>query len=156
MGDSKNGFQSLLGRGDKEGGKSLSLFLIPRLLTAAHKEAVTLYQPGDFLHAYHYRESLTWNSCVHSWLSIQYCHCSSRGHCCGTGSIPGLGVSVCGPKQTKTTKKKKRKKKERVTNAIDQTWNWSSTFTEGMFCKWATLLLSCQYPDGSLASKFAA
>ena len=31
----------------------------------------------------------------HSRLRIWYCHCSGPGHCCGTGSIPVLGTSVC-------------------------------------------------------------
>ena len=30
-----------------------------------------------------------------SRLRIQCCHCSSLGHCCGTGSIPGPGISTC-------------------------------------------------------------
>ena len=28
-------------------------------------------------------------------LRIQHCHCSSLGHCCGTGLIPGPGTSTC-------------------------------------------------------------
>ena len=30
----------------------------------------------------------------HNGLRIQGCHCSSLGCCCGTGSIPGLGIST--------------------------------------------------------------
>ena len=30
-----------------------------------------------------------------SGLRIWHCHCSSRGHCCGSGSIPGPGTSTC-------------------------------------------------------------
>ena len=31
----------------------------------------------------------------HSGLRIWCCHCSSLGHCCGAGSIPGPGTSIC-------------------------------------------------------------
>ena len=30
-----------------------------------------------------------------SGLRIHRCHCSSSGHCCGVGLIPGLGTSSC-------------------------------------------------------------
>ena len=30
-----------------------------------------------------------------SGLRIRHCHCSSSGHYCGAGSIPGLGTSMC-------------------------------------------------------------
>ena len=30
-----------------------------------------------------------------SRLKIQYCHCSSLGHCCGTGSFTVSGTSTC-------------------------------------------------------------
>ena len=31
----------------------------------------------------------------HSRSRIWYCHCSSWGHYCGSGSIPDLGTSIC-------------------------------------------------------------
>ena len=31
----------------------------------------------------------------YSRLSIQHCHCSSLGRCCGMGSIPGPGTAIC-------------------------------------------------------------
>ena len=30
-----------------------------------------------------------------SALRIWHCHCSSLGHCCGAGSVPGPGTSTC-------------------------------------------------------------
>ena len=30
-----------------------------------------------------------------SRLRIWWCHCSGLGHCCGEGSVPGLGISIC-------------------------------------------------------------
>ena len=39
-------------------------------------------------------------------LSIQHCHYSSSGCCCGMGSIPGPGISTC----CRQKKKKKKKK----------------------------------------------
>ena len=45
------------------------------------------------------------------WLSrlrIQHCHCSGSGHCCGVGSIPGLGTfRCCGHDQKKEKKNPK-------------------------------------------------
>ena len=41
-----------------------------------------------------------------SWLRIHHCHCSSLGHGCGMGSIPGPGTSTC----CKDGQKKKKKK----------------------------------------------
>ena len=43
----------------------------------------------------------------HSGLRIRHCHFSGSGHCCGTGSIPGLGSSTghgYGRKERKTGK----------------------------------------------------
>ena len=38
-------------------------------------------------------------------LRIWHCHCSSSGHCCGVGSIPGLGTSTCcGHSQKQTSR----------------------------------------------------
>ena len=31
----------------------------------------------------------------HSRLRVWHCHCSSSGHCCDVGLIPGLGTSAC-------------------------------------------------------------
>ena len=48
----------------------------------------------------------------HSRLRIWHCHCSSLDHCCGSGSILGLGTSIChghSPKN-KTKQKKEREK----------------------------------------------
>ena len=40
----------------------------------------------------------------HSELRIQHCYCSSSGHCCGMGWIPGQGTPTC----PETAKKKKK------------------------------------------------
>ena len=39
-------------------------------------------------------------------LSMWNCHCSSLGHCCGMGLIPGLGIYEC----CKSSQKKKKKR----------------------------------------------
>ena len=41
------------------------------------------------------------------WLSglrMWHCHCYGLGHCCGTGSVPGLDTSACHQCSTKTKK----------------------------------------------------
>ena len=59
------------------------------------------------------------NECtvVPSWLRglrIQHCSCSRSSHCCGVGSIPGLGTSACcrlrpqSPQNTWTTWNRKK------------------------------------------------
>ena len=46
-------------------------------------------------------------------LRIWHCHCSSLGHCCGVGSIPGPGTSTChGCSPQKITRKICREKDE--------------------------------------------
>ena len=42
-----------------------------------------------------------------SGLRILCCHCSRSGHCCGTGSIPGQGASICFGHGKKKEKKEK-------------------------------------------------
>ena len=44
----------------------------------------------------------------HSRLRIQHCHCSSLGCCCVTGSIPGLGTSICHGHDRKKGRKKRK------------------------------------------------
>ena len=49
--------------------------------------------------------------CWPNRLRIQHCHCSSSGHCCGTGLIPGQGTSACcrrGQKKPKQQQQQKR------------------------------------------------
>ena len=41
----------------------------------------------------------------HCRLRIQHCHCSGVGHCCGSGSVPSLGISHAAG----AAKKKKKK-----------------------------------------------
>ena len=45
-------------------------------------------------------------------------HCTSSGHCCGTGSVPGPGTSMCHGLAKKKKKKKKGKEKERKETGI--------------------------------------
>ena len=50
-----------------------------------------------------------WSPWWPSALRIWWCRCSSLGHCCGTGSFPGLGTSIC----YRCCQKKKRKEEKR-------------------------------------------
>lgn len=42
-----------------------------------------------------------WPSRLRHWC----CHCNGTGHCCGAGSIPSLGILVCGGQSQKSKKK---------------------------------------------------
>ena len=50
-----------------------------------------------------------WSSSLARQLRIPRCHCSSLGHCCDTGSFPGLETSTC----PQMWQKKKKKYKSR-------------------------------------------
>ena len=45
----------------------------------------------------------------HSGLRVWHYYCSSSGHCCDVGLIPGLGTSTC---HGHSQKKKERERKE--------------------------------------------
>ena len=45
---------------------------------------------------------------------IQHYHCSSLGHCCGTGLVPGLGTSSCQKERKKEGRKDGRKKESKI------------------------------------------
>ena len=47
-------------------------------------------------------------------LRIQHCHCSSSGHCCGVGLIPGPGASACCRHGPPPAPQKKQKTKNHV------------------------------------------
>ena len=48
-----------------------------------------------------------------SGLRIQRCPCCGSGHCCGTGSIPGLGTSACCICKLQVQQRKRRRKRWR-------------------------------------------
>ena len=47
-----------------------------------------------------------WRSLVLQQVKDLTCHCSGLDHCCGTGLIPGPGISTCSQAQPKKKKKK--------------------------------------------------
>ena len=47
----------------------------------------------------------------HSGIRIWHCHGRIPGHCCGTGSMPGPGISTCVAKKLKNKKQKTRNNK---------------------------------------------
>ena len=47
--------------------------------------------------------------CGASRLMIRHCHCNGSSHCCGTGSVPGPGISTC---HGYSQKEKKRRPEE--------------------------------------------
>ena len=84
-----------------------------------------LLGPSD-MHKYTYKKNL-WSYLMVQQVKDLCCHWSGLGCCCGAGSIPGLGTSVC---QEGTAEKKKKKMRERDVYSIKfhKTWmeSWNT------------------------------
>ena len=80
-----------------------------------------LLGPSD-MHKYTYKKNL-WSYLMVQQVKDLCCHWSGLGCCCGAGSIPGLGTSIC--QEGTAEKKKKRWEREMYIplNSIKHEWS---------------------------------